>query len=165
MEDLSERLFAHFVAGRWRVPFGTEQLPVHRADGTVAGAVVLAEMRDFSRAQDHLHAADRQAQHRAAQALAGFGMADAVAQARGTSRPVLLSAGVTDPQALGAALGAGLSGGLIWCPPPEAALVATALARQLHEADLPPGCFALIHAYTPRTAALIRTTGLLHLDQ
>lgn len=159
MDDLSERLFAHFVGGRWRVPFGTEQVQVPRADGRAAGAVVLLEARDLARARACLRGADRAARARAADALVGLGMVDADETAEAQA-PLLVSSGLKDRQALGAALGAGLAQGVIWCPPPDAALFATRIAIRLQDADLPPGCFALIHAFTPETAPLLRATGL-----
>ncbi|MCC5966145.1 MAG: hypothetical protein JJU24_08405 [Natronohydrobacter sp.] len=160
MDDLSERLFAHFVGGRWRVPFGTGHIAVARADGTRAGSVVLAEARDFARARALLRGADAAARDRLALRLEPYGMAEAISGAAQAAAPVMLCRGADDRDALGAALGAGLGHGLIWCPPPDAALNATDIAMQLQEADLPPGCFALLHAFTPQTAPLIRATGL-----
>ncbi len=159
MEDLSERLFAHFVGGRWRVPFGTEQVPVAHPDGARAGTVVLAEARDVARACNILRGADHVARARAGKALSDLGIPAFDAPMPPANAPVLLNLGTTDPQALGVALGAGLGHGLIWCPPPEAALEATKIALHLQNADLPPGCFALIHAFTPRTERLIKEFG------
>jgi acyl-CoA reductase-like NAD-dependent aldehyde dehydrogenase len=160
MDDLSERLFAHFVGGRWRVPFGTGRIAVTRADGLRAGSVVLAEAQDFARAQSALRGADDAARARLAARLAPYGMRDAILSAQPAPAPLILCGGAADGHALGAALGGGLGHGLIWCPPPDAALPATEIARQVQEADLPPGCFALLHAFTPQTAPLIRATGL-----
>ncbi len=160
MDDLSERLFAHFVGGRWRAPFGTEQIPVPRGDGTAAGSVVLAGPRDLARAQACLRGADQPARERAAKVFAELGLAHPFETAQQARAPMLVSMGVEDRQALGAALGAGLAQGVIWCPPPRAALTATDIALRLQGADLPPGCFALIHAFTPRTAPLLQATGL-----
>lgn len=160
MDDLSERLFAHFVGGRWRVPFGTSPVAVRRADGTRAGTVLLAEARDFARAQSGLRGAERGLRARLARHLEPFGMAEAILSAPDAPAPLILCADAEDRQALGRAIGAGLHQGLIWCPPPQAALAATGIAKQLQQADLPPGCFALLHAFTPQTAPLIRATGL-----
>lgn len=160
MDDLSERLFAHFVGGRWRVPFGTSPFAVSRLDGTRAGSVLLADAQDLARAQACLRGADAAAQNRLAMRLEPFGMADTILTAAAAQAPVALCCDADDRQALGMALGAGLRHGLIWCPPPQAALIATEIAIQAQEADLPPGCFALLHAFTPQTAPLIRATGL-----
>lgn len=164
MDDLSERLFAHFVGGRWRVPFGTARLNVPRPDGTKAGSVVLAEARDLARAQGCVRGGGKIACDRAAQALATLGMAEAIVDAPLAKGPFLLTLDAEDRQLLGAALGAGVQSGVIWCPPPHAALFATEIAIQLQSADLPPGCFALLHAFTPQTAPLIHATGLISAD-
>lgn len=160
MDDLSERLFAHFVGGRWRVPFGTSPVAISRADGTPAGTVLLADAQDIARAKSVMCGVDATIRARLASRLAPYGMAEAIERASATPASLILCSDTSDRQALGTAFGRALSHGLIWCPPPQAALLATEIAMQLQEADLPPGCFALLHAYTPQTDQLIRATSL-----
>lgn len=160
MEDLSERLLTHFVGGRWRVPFATGHVPVLRPDGRPAGAVVMAGPHDVARAVSALRGADDRARLRLADALAPLGLAEAVSQGPDGQGPAILLADAQNRTGLGAALGAGIRHGVIWCPPLEAALFATELAQRLQQADLPPGAFALIHTHTPQTEAHLRATGL-----
>lgn len=160
MEDLSERLLAHFVGGQWRVPFGTRHTRVTRADGAVEGTVALVCARDLKRAQGCLRGGDAVLRKRLALCLEEYGMAEACMSSGITADPTILCCSAEDPAALGAALGAGLWHGLVWAPPPRAAIIATDIAMKIEAADLPPGCFALLHACTPRTAALLRSTRL-----
>lgn len=183
-EDYSERLFSHFVAGRWRVPSATQAIPVCGPDGRALGQIVPANLQDVSRAGAALRAADAIARTRAAQVVEASAeslvaahahqtgqridqqrirdLAAAMADAQSGRAPVLLGApgGPLPSAELGAALGAGLRKGVIWSPPPELAVFATHLAEVLQEADLPPGAFALLHAETDQTQAAFQTAGL-----
>lgn len=168
MDDLSERLFAHFVAGRWRVPYSTRQMPVTGLDGLPLGQIVLAGPQDIARARALLRAADPGAASRLADLIMGEAdhiagaqaMADAMRAASQAQHSSILCCDARNPVAFGTALGASLGQGVIWCPPPEAALAATRIARLVQAANLSPGAFALLHAYTPETAQLLRATGL-----
>ena len=160
--DMSEHLLAHYVTGRWRAPLATGAVAVCAADGQVLGHVIAAGAADMARAQAGLARCDVAGLRRVGEALdAG---AEALAQAwavqAGTALDLdaLVSAIVSSsresggllrgPHAapdLGAALGSGLRGGLIWCPPPGQALFATVLAQQIAQADIAPGALNLLH--------------------
>ncbi len=183
-EDYSERLFSHFLAGRWRVPFATRALPLCHPDGRALGQIVPAEARDIARAASALRAADARSCARAADMIGQSAASLCAAHAHqtgmqidpeqigvlaramvapcGPGQRVILGAPITSAhgtrpgETFGAALGAGLRGGVIWCPPPDWAIFATHLAEVLQRADLPPGAFALLHAQTPGTEAAIR---------
>lgn len=183
-EDYSERLFSHFVAGRWRVPFAMEPLILRQPGGHVLGQIVPANPQDIERACQALRAVDADACARAADVVAASldslvaahryqtgqqialpeikAFAEAIKGRNRAGRRILLSVpdvsdvGVTPGASLGAALGAGLRGGLVWCPPPEMAFFATRFAELMQQADLPPGGFALLHAQTPGTQAAFR---------
>ncbi|TVS00423.1 MAG: hypothetical protein EA407_14775 [Rhodobacteraceae bacterium] len=183
-EDYSERLFSHFVAGRWRVPNATQAIPVCGPDGRALGQIVPANLPDVLRASAALRAADAIARARAAQVVEASAeslvaahahqtgqridpqrvtsIAEAMAGVHESGAPVLMGApsGPLPSAELGAALGAGLCSGVIWCPPPELAVFATHFAEVLQEADLPPGAFALLHAETDQTQAACQTAGL-----
>ncbi|TVP69843.1 MAG: hypothetical protein EA339_14025 [Rhodobacteraceae bacterium] len=165
MDDLSERLFAHYVGGRWRVPLSTQQMPVTGQDGRQIGQIVIAGARDFARAQAMMRGADGQARDRLALALKNICpvMAEAVALARPAEIPVLLAAEPDDPAAFGAVLGASLGAGGLWCPRPEVAPLATLIAVAVDAAEVPPGAFALLNAFTVQTSPLLRATGLATL--
>lgn len=186
-EDLSERLFAHFVAGRWRVPFGSAAYPVLSHTGKALGQVVTAGPLDVARAVQALRPADDRACHRLAQALAqhidGLAQAiaiqsgqaptadqmaqmlDAVGAAHAAKPGILLSARDSDLGRLGHALGAGVMGGVIWCPPVERAVFATAIACVVQHAEMPPGAFAVLHTRAPETETALRATPLcIHED-
>ncbi len=162
MDDLSERLFAHHVGGRWRVPLSEQLLPVAGADGRQLGQIVLAGARDIARAQAVMRGADGPSQARLAQALEAISpaLAEAVACAEPAAAPVLLTTAPDDPAVFGAALGASLGQGGLWCPRPAAVVFAIRVAAAVDAADLPPGAFALLHALTPITAPLLKATGL-----
>lgn len=182
-EDYSERLFAHFVAGRWRVPHATRAISLHRPDGAALGQIVPAGAADVARAANSLRGSEAAARARAAEAVRQAAGTLAAAHALQTGQridpheisrlagamvqvfalPTRLVHGApdTDFSGFGAALGAGLQSGVIWCPPPRWACFATCLAQVLQGVDLPPGAFALLHAQTPETEALLRQAGLL----
>lgn len=160
--DMSEHLLTHYVTGRWRAPLATGAVAVRAADGQILGHVIAAGAADLARAQAGLARCDSAGLRRVADALdAG---AEALAQAwavqtgtaldpdalvQAIARPNTVSGGLLQgdraaPE-LGAALGSGLRGGLIWCPPPGQALFATVLAQQVAQADIKPGAFNLLH--------------------
>lgn len=175
IEDYAERLFAHFVAGRWRVPFSTRPGPVCDATGQLIGQIVAAEDADIARARAALRGADDAACARLAEAV--LRASDPLAQAceiQTGTRPEphmlrALAAAIARPQPgaagvfrsgdglapLGRALGRGVRGGMIWCPPPAQAVFATALAQVIQQADLPAGAFNLLHADLPQTRAAL----------
>ena len=181
-EDFSERLFAHFVAGHWRAPFGDETHAVLSHQGALLGQVVAAGPDDIARAMAVRRGADRQACQRLANAIevAAGGLAQAYAlqsghlpeaaafarMAAALESPLHVGAGglFTAPdtrfEELGRALGAGIVGGVIWCPPVEGAVFATALACLVQQADLPPGAFALLHSRVASTESALRATSL-----
>ncbi len=181
-EDYSERLFAHYVTGRWRAPFASTALPVRLPDGRVPGQIVPAGPRDVARAVAARDGADEAAIARAAHTVeaaqetlaqasalqsgrapdlaASLALAEGLRSQWLAPADVLLSASNTDPGQIGAALGAGLRQGVIWCPPPDQAIFATTLATVFQQADLPPGAFALLHARVDPTEAALRMSGL-----
>ncbi len=185
-EDYSERLFAHYVAGRWRAPFVSAAIPVRLADGHVPGQIIPAGPRDVARAAaarrgaepaaiEHLARRVEAAQSELSQAIAAqtghqpdpeqiLAMAAAMRKASATDHGVILSAEHTGLEQIGKALGAGLSKGVIWCPHPTQALLATTFATVVHEAELPAGAFALLHARVDTTEAALRASVLpIHL--
>ena len=185
-EDYSERLFAHFVAGQWRAPFGHTTCPVPGIDGRRLGQVVPAGPQDVARAIAVLRGADKAARAKLAEAVEAVlpQVAQAVAVQTGQPAPqavldamiaalrdaapvpgnVLLSSERTTLVQLGAAIGAGVQAGLIWCPPPCQAVLATTLAKAVQLADLPPGSFALLHTRVADTEAALRATTLRVTD-
>lgn len=150
MSDLSERLFTHFVGGRWRVPFGSEARVVRNVGGASLGQVLLATPRDLARAQASLRGATEVELARVAKRL---GAADQFPIA---PAPVIY---LGPMPARGSLLGA-MAAGLIWAPPLDTAAAATDFAAQLQAVDAPPGAFALLHAACPETAPLWPSTGL-----
>ncbi|MFU8898154.1 MAG: hypothetical protein ACNA7L_04590 [Roseinatronobacter sp.] len=181
-DDFSERLFAHFVAGHWRAPFGDETHAVLSHRGTLLGQVVAAGPPDVARAVAVRCGTDRQGCQRLADrvASAAEGLAqayalqtgraldlaqitqmaeliDAPASARGG---LIFTAQDTELAAFGRALGAGLQGGVIWCPPASQAVFATAFACLVQQADLPAGAFALLHTRVSATETALRATQL-----
>lgn len=185
-EDYSERLFAHFVAGQWRAPFGDVSCTVPDSGGGSLGQVVPAGPQDVARAVAARRGANMAARARLVRAVdaalpqlahavavqsarpAPVAMLDAMITALRDAPPapevVLLSSVHTTLLQLGAAIGAGVHGGLIWCPPPCQAVLATTLAKAVQIADLPPGSFALLHTRVPQTEAALRATALRVLD-
>ena len=179
-EDYSERLFAHFVAGHWRVPFSDEAHTVLSHQGVALGQVVAAGSRDVARAMLARRVADLQACQRLADALehAAKDLALAFAIQSGhmpdQAQFALMAAFVADPphanggvlftsrdthfENFGRALGSGILGGMIWCPPVEQAVFATAIACLVQHADLPPGSFALLHTRVAPTEVALRET-------
>lgn len=186
-EDYSERLFAHFVAGRWRAPIAASPLVLSDAAGHPLGQVVPAGVADMARARVGLCGADDAACARAAQCLVQGADRLSRAVAFQTGAPLRqadiaqLASRIAQPQqgaagtisrvsalgspctTLGDALGAGLRGGVIWCPPPGQAVFATALAQLLQQARLPAGAFNLLHASVPQTLAALRPLELREL--
>lgn len=176
-DDRAERLITHYVAGAWRVPFGTRMAPAWGADGARAGTLVLAEAADVARAVSAARAA-----------LPGWAGADRAA-ARGallTSVARLLPEILPPPAAARllrrlpppAPAGAGVTA-LLWQPavPPAAALraalrtlsagatlvampcgpggtVAHDLAQAAHLAGLPSGVVNLLPGDAAAAAAL-----------
>ena len=181
-EDYTERLFAHFVAGQWRAPFGSATWPVPGVAGRRLGQVVPAGAQDVARALAGLRGADMAARARLVQAVetalpevaqavavqsgqpAPEAMLDAMLAALRDAGPapemVLLTSQRTTLADLGAAIGAGVQGGLIWCPPPCQAVLATTLAKTAQVAGLPPGSFTLLHTRIPQTETALRATTL-----
>lgn len=176
-EDFSERLFAHFIGGQWRVPFATAAQAIACHDGTAMGQIVPANASDIARACALGAAADGKAVARLAAAVlaARDDLAQLIALQSGqrpaqaelhmpkadqTGPRTILFGASDDLQVLLAALCAHLRSGLIWCPPPSHALLATGLTMVAQRADLPHGSFSLLHAQVPQTEALLRATGL-----
>jgi hypothetical protein len=182
-DDYSERLFAHFVAGLWRAPFGDDAQAVLSHQGHALGQVVAAGPSDVARAVAVRRGADLQACRRLADevergaehlVLAHESQAQHAQVAKQIARMagciaepattpgggVLLSMRDTCCADLGRALGAGILGGVIWCPPAEGAIFATTMACLVQQADLPPGAFALLHTRVPATEAALRATSL-----
>lgn len=173
----TERLCAHFVGGCWRAPCATQALMLADAAGRPLGQVVTAGRDDLLRARDSMAPADDAARLRLMRAVdAGLPALRAAWHRQNAPEPDLcaLISGLASPAApapgvicqplplreLGHALGAGLRGGLIWCPPPSQALFAVALMQLAQGVDLPPGAMNLLHAATPQTRRLIRALGL-----
>ncbi|PZX47938.1 hypothetical protein LY56_00085 [Roseinatronobacter thiooxidans] len=181
-DDFSERLFAHFVAGHWRAPLGDETHAVLSHRGTLLGQVVAAGPPDVARAVAVRRGTDRQGcqrlADRVASAAGGLAQAyalqtgrdldlahitqmaeqiDAPASARGG---LIFTAQETELAAFARALGAGLQGGVIWCPPAGQAVFATAFACLVQQADLPAGAFALLHTRVSATETALRATQL-----
>lgn len=181
-DDYSERLFAHYVNGRWRAPFGCETVPVATRQGGFSGQIVPAGERDLARALRGIRPVDdAQRQNLAAHVSASIPyLAQAIAiqswiypdeaelglMARAISEtvpsPVTTCVFGTDSIRLldlGRAIGAGLGQGVIWCPPSEMAIFATALTQIVARSNLLPGGFALLHANTvTRQYALTQQT-------
>lgn len=168
-EDYSERLFAHYVNGRWRAPFGCDAVPVATRSGEVSGQIVPAGARDLTRALQDICPVDHAQRHRLAGAVAASlpYLTQAIAtqswcvpdetELRLMSRAIsevepsrvttcVMGANPRRLVELGQAIGAGLGHGVIWCPPPEMAIFATAVAQIVAQSDLRPGGFALLHA-------------------
>ena len=176
IEDFSERLFAHYVGGQWRAPFATDALTVACHDGAIVGQIVPAGAVDVARAVALRKPADPQAVVRFVKTLADAqdDLAQLVALQSGEQPSRFTRAPSVEPCAQGAvvfgatddlgaildALAASVSGGVIWCPPPSHALLATGLTMIAQRADLPSGSFSLLHAQTPQTEILLRQTGL-----
>jgi len=181
-EDFSERLFAHFVAGHWRAPFGDETHAVLSHQGALLGQVVAAGPRDVIRATAVRCGTDKHGCQRLADrvARAAEGLAQAIALQTGQNvdlaqialmaelidAPACARGGLiftgqdTELAAFARALGAGLQGGVIWCPPAGQAVFATAFACLVQQADLPAGAFALLHSRVPTTETALRATQL-----
>ncbi|MCH8466237.1 MAG: hypothetical protein LAT78_06685 [Roseinatronobacter sp.] len=173
-EDYSERLFAHFVAGQWRAPFGSVCLPVPMPDGRGCGQIVPAGPRDVARAVAALHGAGSAATQRFADRLAAALPELIAAFALDTTQidfqqicphpseggVVLLGIPNTALAGLLPSVLSRLQDGVILCPAPEQAVLATAIATIAQAADLPPGAFALLQARIPSTEAALRSTGL-----
>jgi hypothetical protein len=68
-EDYSERLFAHFVAGQWRAPFGAGCVCVPMPGGRGPGQIVPAGPDDVARAVAVRRGADMAASLRFASVL------------------------------------------------------------------------------------------------
>ncbi|MGY6705747.1 hypothetical protein [Roseinatronobacter sp.] len=177
-EDFSERLFTHFVAGAWRVPYGTRALPVVLQDGRLAGQVIAAEARDVARVCKQMRGADAaavarfsalisQAAEELAQALSQQGgvftrehmqdlSVNVAGQAATAGQPSCL--GVSARQNLaqfGQSLGRAIAHGVVYCPQPHDALFATRLACIAQTADLPAGAFNLLHGDHVQTQAIM----------
>ena len=181
-EDYTERLFAHYVGGRWRAPFGAANVPVPVAGGTAAGYVVSAGSRDVARAITFCCGADGVAldrlqntfsratsdlvqarvkqlglsPHAASHALVSD-MATAASAPQGS---ILLSTPDTGLPVLLKTLGSRMQAGVIWCPPPQQAILATLIAQLVQASDVPAGAFALLHTRVAETEAALRATGL-----
>lgn len=186
-DDYSERLFAHYVNGRWRAPFGCDSVTITTPMGTVAGQIVPAGARDIERAMRALSTVDHtQRQHLADILRASIPhLAQAVAIQSATepdktqlelmvsalcdATPSTAAVCVMGPDSarlveLGRALGAGLRQGVIWCPPPTLAIFATAIAQLVARANVPPGGFSLLHANSATRHHAIRQKGLTVID-
>ncbi|MCC5959376.1 MAG: hypothetical protein JJU08_08540 [Rhodobacteraceae bacterium] len=182
-EDFTERLFTHFVGGAWRAPFGTRAMPVTLQDGHVVGQVIAAEQADITRLCRTMRGADPAARTRfaaliaraaddLAQALAAqgvdVGQTAIAAMSAGICHdpctggdPVCLCASVGHHAALfGRHLGAAVSRGGVYCPPPNEVLFATLVAGLAAHADLPPGAFNLLHGDNAQTKALLARAGV-----
>ncbi len=170
-EDYSERLFAHFVAGQWRAPFGAGCVGVPLPGGRGAGQIVPAGPPDVARAVAALRGADLAASLRFAAVLEAalpdltdiFAVPQTAAQ-RLQDRPaggcIVLGSASTALPSLLRRLSAGVLGGVIYCPAPEQSALATAISVLAQKADLPPGSYAMLHARLPQTEAALRNTGL-----
>ncbi|MCC5991028.1 MAG: hypothetical protein JJT99_00750 [Rhodobacteraceae bacterium] len=181
-EDFSERLFAHYVGGAWRAPFGTKAASVVTRDGQMLGQVIAAECRDVSRALAGLREAGdgarrdfaalvAQQAEDLAEGLAAQGarpstsailhFAAALAGQEPVAAPVaLIRPARDDLSVLGQALGRGLGAGVIHCPPVSEAIFATQLARCAAQAGLPAGAFTLLHCPTAAAQKLLRHSGI-----
>ena len=182
-DDRAERLITHYVAGAWRVPFGTRMAPAWAPGGARAGTLVLAEAADVARAVSAAQAA-----------LPGWAAADRMA-ARGAllaevarhlpeilppeatarllerpPRPVRAAAGVTallwhpavpPAAALRAAL-RWLSAGatLVALPCGPGGTAAHDLAQAAHLAGLPAGVVNLLPGDAAAAAALASHPGV-----
>jgi hypothetical protein len=177
VEDYSERLLTHFVAGQWRAPFGERCMSVTVPEGKGTGQIVSAGPRDIARALSVMRGGDAVAQQRFGNAIelalpaltklfnqhGDLDIKDLQRFQRFSPRIVLGSA-CTPLNVLVAALQIGVERGVIFCPAPEQAALAVALATLVQNADLPPGAFALLHARTPKTETALRKTGLPVLE-
>lgn len=114
-----ERWLAHYVGGMWRAPIGTRMAMA----GALPGRVVLA-------CQDDLDRAD--AMRRPTTGAANAVYAAIVAQVAG---PKLRHAPPDN-----------ILNGAVFLAHPQDADTAIALALQVAQAGLPPGCFALLYA-------------------
>lgn len=181
-EDFSERLFAHYVGGAWRAPFGTIAASVVTRDGQALGQVIAAECRDVSRALAGLCGAGAGARHDfaalvaqqaedLAEGLAAQGarppttailqLAAALEGAEAGDSPVaLIRPARDDLPAFGHALGRGLAAGAIYCPPVTEAIFATQLARCGAQAGLPAGAFTLLHCPSAAAQQSLRQSGM-----
>lgn len=182
-EDFSERLFAHYVTGQWRVPFSVNAIAVRPMDGPVLGQIITAGPQDIARVRAGLRGCEGASRARfaaqvarqagpLASALGALGarghpvpasallqMAQAIADSNGpaTGGFGLIDADLRrDPAAFGQALGAALGQGAVYVPPPGDALFATCLAQLADQSDLPPGAFNMLHARVPETLAVLR---------
>lgn len=181
-EDFSERLFAHYVGGAWRAPFGTIAASVFTRDGQALGQVIAAECRDVSRALAGLRGAGGAARRdfaalvaqqaeELAEGLAAQGVrpsttailhfAAALDGAKAGETPVaLIRPARDDLPAFGHALGRGLAAGVILCPPVSEAIFATQLARFGAQAGLPAGAFTLLHCPSSAAQKMLRRSGM-----
>lgn len=158
-------------------------MPVTLQDGHVVGQVIAAENADIVRLCQTMRGADLSARMRFAALVAQSADDLAVAlEAQGArvggdaigamsaavchgpcagGGPVCLCAPVRhDPTAFGQRLGAGVSRGVVYCPPPNEVLFATVLAGLAAQADLPPGAFGLLHGDLGQTKALLANAGV-----
>ena len=182
-DDFSERLFTHFIAGVWRVPYGTRALPVVLQDGRLAGQVIATEAQDVARVCKQMRGADaaaiarfstliQQAADELAQALSLQGGAftgdhirdlsvNVARQTAMAGQPSCLLVPVRQgPARFGQALGKAIAHGVVYCPQPQDALFATHLACIAQTAGLPHGAFNLLHGDHVQTQAMMARAGV-----
>lgn len=141
--ELNERLFTHFVNGRWRAPRGVRLLPVMQIAPGRAGRIVCAGGEDLARLRlEPAPAGAAAAGYAAARpALVALrhdeGFDDPVTEPcaapalPGAGPLVLLSAAATPVALLAGVLLAGAARGVLWKPAPGAAASAHLLMQAL----------------------------------
>lgn len=144
LAELNERLFVHFVAGRWMAPLSDRLLAVRPFDGARMGRLACGDGRDALRAVAGLHPGRAEGLDQAYAALrprlaalrALEGFADPVgaplpADLPGQGPLVLLTAGAEPVARLAGLLIAAAPRGVIWKPAPAAAASAHLLVAAL----------------------------------
>jgi acyl-CoA reductase-like NAD-dependent aldehyde dehydrogenase len=170
LAELNERLFVHFVAGRWRAPLSSRLLAVRPFDGARMGRLACGDDRDVRRAVAGLRAGQAAGLDQAYEglrprlaalrALEGFDdLAGALqpAELPGQGPLVLLTAGAEPVARLAGLLIAAAPRGVLWKPAPAAAASAHLLIAAL--GPRAAGGIALVQG-DHATGAALRAAGL-----
>lgn len=167
LAELNERLFVHFVAGRWMAPLSSRLLAVRPFDGARMGRLACGDEGDVRRALAGLRAGQAaglasaydalRPRLAALRALEGFDdPAELVMSADlpGQGPLVLLSAGAEPVARLAGLLIAAAPRGVLWKPAPAAAASAHLLVAAL--GPRAAGGIALLQGDHATGAALMR---------
>lgn len=166
LAELNERLFVHFVAGRWRAPLSDRLLAVRPFDDDRMGRLACGDARDAGRAVAGLrpgraeglaeaYAAlrPRLAALRVLEGFADPAEAPVPSDLPGQGPLVLLTAGAEPVARLAGLLIAAAPRGVVWKPAPAAAASAHCLVAAL--GPLSGGGIALVQGDHATGAALM----------